>query len=157
VTDSSGGKLVEAENPALLVFAKDVAFNSPGAAAAVVFGGNPSGPHARRTEPVLRECLSIRDKALPDDWPRFNTMSQLGGALLGQARYAEAEPIVVSGYEGLKAREAKVPAVVRSRLSAAAAVRVIRLYEAWNRPERAREWKEQLGLADLPADVFTRP
>jgi hypothetical protein len=108
-------------------------------------------------EPVLRECLSIRDEALPDDWSRFNTMSRLGGALLGQARYAEAEPIVVFGYEGLKAREAKAPAVVRSRLMLAAALRVIRLYEARNNPERAAEWKEMLGLADLPADVFARP
>ena len=45
----------------------------------------------------------------PDDWPRFNAMSLLGGALLGQGRYAEAEPLIVAGYEGMKAREAKIP------------------------------------------------
>src|SRR5436309_836134 len=33
---------------------------------------------------------------------RFNMMSPLGGALLGQGRYAEAEPLVVPGYEGMK-------------------------------------------------------
>ncbi len=36
-------------------------------------------------------------------------MSLLGGALLGQGRYAEAEPLVIGGYEGMKAREAKIP------------------------------------------------
>ena len=46
---------------------------------------------------------------MPDDWSRFNTMSQLGGALLGQGRYAEAEPLVIEGYEGMKARAAKIP------------------------------------------------
>src|SRR5205823_5524564 len=62
-----------------------------------------------KAEPVLRECLAIREKATPDDWSRFSTMSQLGGTLVDQGRYAEAEPLVVPGYEGMKAREAKIP------------------------------------------------
>ena len=35
-------------------------------------------------EPLLRECLAIREKTQPDDWSTFNTKSLLGGALLGQ-------------------------------------------------------------------------
>ena len=107
-------------------------------------------------EPLLRECLAIRAKALPDDWSRFITMSQLGGALLGQERYAEAEPLVIGGYEGMKARAAKIPAWGKPRLTEAAE-RVIRLYEDWGQPEKAAVWKAQLGLGDLPADVFARP
>ena len=95
-------------------------------------------------------------EGVPDDWSRFNTMSQLGGSLLGQGRYAEAEPLVVPGYEGMKAREAKIPAPGKPRL-AEAAVRVVRLYEAWGKPEQAAAWKAKLGLTDLPADVFARP
>ena len=34
-------------------------------------------------EPVLRECLAIREKAIPDEWRRFNAMSMLGEAILG--------------------------------------------------------------------------
>ena len=107
-------------------------------------------------EPILRECLAIRDKVIPDLWQRFNTMSQLGGALLGQGRYAQAEPLIVGGYEGLKAREAKIPAPSRPRLREAAE-RVARLYDAWGRPDEAAAWKLKLGLADLPADVFAAP
>jgi hypothetical protein len=107
-------------------------------------------------EPVLREGLAIRAKVRPDDWSRFNLMSQLGGALLGQGKYAEAEPLVVQGYEGIKARAAKVPTADKPRLPEAAE-RVVRLYEAWGRPEQAKAWKEKLGLADLPEDVFARP
>ena len=59
-------------------------------------------------EPLLREALAIREKATPDDWRRYDAMSLLGGALLGQGRYAEAEPLVVAGYEGMKAREARI-------------------------------------------------
>jgi tetratricopeptide (TPR) repeat protein/tRNA A-37 threonylcarbamoyl transferase component Bud32 len=106
-------------------------------------------------EPVLRECLEIRAKAVPEDWTRFEAMSRLGGSLLGQGRYAEAEPLVAQGYEGMKARAARLPAVDRPRLLEAA-VRVIRLYEAWGKPEQAAVWKRKLGLADLPVEVFAR-
>jgi len=106
-------------------------------------------------EPFLRECLAIREKALPDDWSRRYATSLLGGALLGQGRYAEAEPLVVQGYEGMKAREAKIPAQAKPHL-AEAAERVVRLYEAWGKPSQAAAWKDKLGLADLPAEVFAR-
>jgi hypothetical protein len=38
-----------------------------------------------------------------------------------------------------------------------AAVRVSHLYEVWGKPDQAAVWKQRLGLADLPADVFARP
>ena len=73
-------------------------------------------------EPMLRECLTIREKAAPDDWRTFNTKSMLGGALLGQAKqlqatdaaaatakFTEAEPLLVQGYEGMQQREATIP------------------------------------------------
>src|SRR5271157_4885900 len=107
-------------------------------------------------ETVLRECLAIHEKVIPDVWSRFNTMSQLGGALLGQGRYAEAEPLVIEGYKGMKAREVKMPPTAKPRLPEAAD-RVVRMYEGWGQPEKAAEWKARLGLADLPADVFAAP
>jgi len=48
-------------------------------------------------EPLLRECLAIREKTLPDLWKTFSTGSMLGGALLGQKKYAEAEPLLLKG------------------------------------------------------------
>jgi eukaryotic-like serine/threonine-protein kinase len=103
--------------------------------------------------PVLRECLAIREKAIPDDWRRYNTMSRLGGALLTQVQHAEAEPLVVQGYEGMKAREPRIPAPSRFLLREGAE-RVVRLYEAWGKPDQARAWKAKVGMPDLPADVF---
>src|SRR3954463_7612820 len=44
------GKLADGPNPSLYVFTEDVPFNSPSAAAAVVFGGNQRGPLVWRTE-----------------------------------------------------------------------------------------------------------
>jgi eukaryotic-like serine/threonine-protein kinase len=107
-------------------------------------------------EPVLRECLMIRTRTLRDDWSQFSVTSMLGGSLLGQGRYAEAEPLVVPGYEGMKAHEAKIHASAKSQL-AEAAVRVVRLYEGWGKRGQAATWKARLGLSDLPADVFAGP
>src|SRR5205807_2365895 len=53
-------------------------------------------------EPILRECLAIRHKHEPDAWTTFNTKSMLGGALLGQKKYPEADPLLLQGYDGMK-------------------------------------------------------
>ena len=62
------------------------------------------------------------------------------GILLGQKTYAEAEPLLLAGYEGMKAREAKVP---KPRLTQAGE-RIVKLYEAWGQPEKAAEWRAKL-------------
>jgi WD40 repeat protein/tetratricopeptide (TPR) repeat protein len=94
-------------------------------------------------EPYLRECLAIREKSQPDEWNTFNARSMLGGTLLGQKKFAEAEPLVVSGYEGMEAREAKIPPAGKSRLEEAAK-RTVKLYEDWGKPEQAAEWRARL-------------
>jgi serine/threonine protein kinase len=115
-----------------------------------------AGGQYTKAEPLLRECLSMRQKVQPDDWSTFNTRSQLGGSLLGQTKFVEAEPLILSGYEGLKAREAKIPAPSKVRLTEAAE-RVIRLYEAWDKPDQATAWKAKLGISDLPPNAFAQP
>ena len=40
----------------------------------------------------------------------------MGATLLGQKKYAEAEPLLLAGYEGMKQREAKIPAAGKIRL-----------------------------------------
>jgi serine/threonine protein kinase/tetratricopeptide (TPR) repeat protein len=107
-------------------------------------------------ERVVREDLAVREKRVPDGWMTFEARSLLGESFRGQARYAEAEPLIVSGYEGMRAREAKIPAAAKFR-RVEAAERVVRLYEAWGKSDQAAGWKARLGLADLPADVFAPP
>jgi tetratricopeptide (TPR) repeat protein len=108
------------------------------------------------SESLLREELAIRGTASPDDWRRFAAMSRLAEALLGQGRHAEAEPLVVAGYEGMKARESRIAVPERSGLLDAAE-RVIRLYESWGQLEQATTWKAKVGMPDLPAEVFASP
>ncbi len=104
----------------------------------------------------MRECLRIRERIAPDDWKTFNTRSQLGGSLLGQEKYAEAEPMLKAGYEGMKQREATIPPVGKASLTEAIE-RLVQLYEATGEPGKADVWRARLGRADLPADVFACP
>ena len=64
----------------------------------------------------------------------------LGGSLLGQKKYAEAEPLIVSGYEGMKARQTKIPPPGKPRFTEAAE-RVVKLYEAWGKKDEAARWR----------------
>ncbi|MHB1426464.1 MAG: tetratricopeptide repeat protein, partial [Gemmataceae bacterium] len=94
-------------------------------------------------EPVLRKCLEIRAKKTPDDWLLFNTMSLLGGSLLGQKKYKDAELLLVQGYQGMMQRHAQIPLEGKVRLTEARE-RLVRLYEATEQKEKAAEWRKKL-------------
>jgi hypothetical protein len=109
-----------------------------------------------------------------DAWTTVNTKSLLGGALLGQKKYADAEPLLLAGYEGMKQRyatsrqalerqpyvnrnadapgraDAPTLAAQEQRL-AEALERLVQLYDAWHKNDDA---------ANSPADHrawLTRP
>ena len=84
---------------------------------------------------------------MPGDWRVFISRSLLGACLLGQEKYAEAELWLISGYEGLKQREATMPAHGKPYLQEALQ-RLVELYAATDRPDHAAERKQELeGLA----------
>ncbi len=100
-------------------------------------------------EGLARECLTIREIQIPDDWLTFNARSMLGGSLLGQKKYLEAEPLLLAGCEGMKQREVKIPPEGKVCLNETLQ-RLIQLYEATHRAEQAAEWRKN--LAALEAD-----
>jgi serine/threonine protein kinase len=70
-------------------------------------------------ESLLRDSLTQCCQKLAGHWLCFNIESLLGGALLQQKKFAEAGPLLRSGYEGLNARAATLPAQARPHLRAA--------------------------------------
>jgi len=62
---------------------------------------------------------------------------------MGEKKYAEAEPLVLSGYQGMKERESKMPMGAKAFLKEDAD-RVVELYTAWGKPQKAAEWREKL-------------
>jgi serine/threonine-protein kinase len=112
-------------------------------------------------ESVLRECLALREKLATDPksgvvpWQVANARSLLGGALLGQGKHAEAEPLLIQGCEGLKAQERTIPPQGRANLPAALA-RLVRLYEATDCPQAAAPYRAELArrlTAELHRDL----
>lgn len=93
-------------------------------------------------EEILKECLVIRDKKAPDDWRTCNTRSMLGGALLGQKKFADAEPLLLKGYEGMKPSQAKVSAAALERIPEAMQ-RLIRLYEEMGKTDEAAKYRAE--------------
>ncbi len=93
-------------------------------------------------EPLLRECLAIREKAQSDMWSTFNTQSVLGGALLAQKKYTEAEPFLRKGYEGMKQRETTMPPQAATRIPEALD-RLIDFYIATDKPDEVKKWQAE--------------
>ena len=91
---------------------------------------------------VLRESLAIREAKEPDAWTTFETKSMLGGALLGQEKSADAEPLLLAGYKGMKQRADRIPP--RHKINLVEALdRLIELAEATGKPEDVKRWKDE--------------
>jgi hypothetical protein len=95
------------------------------------------GP-AFQDRPLVEASIRDREKTQPDAWITFNTKS-----LLGQNKYADAEPLLHVGYEGMKVREGEIPAQERLRLTESLE-RIVQLYDAWDRPNEASAWRQKL-------------
>jgi tetratricopeptide (TPR) repeat protein len=93
-------------------------------------------------EANFREALLRYEKTIPDNWRRFKTENILGASLAGQTRYAEAEPLLIAGYDGLVRRQATMPADSRPVLERAGQW-IIGLYQDWGKPEKAAAWLER--------------
>jgi hypothetical protein len=93
-------------------------------------------------EAPLRACLTIREAKAPTDWRTFYTRSLIGTALLGQKKYAEAEPLFLESYEGLKKLGDKSGAECTARRREAAG-QLVQLYEAMERADDAAKWKRE--------------
>src|SRR5262249_38828716 len=96
-----------------------------------------------QAEPLARESLGIRERKSPDDWATFSTRRMLGSSLLGQKKYAEAEPVLLAAYQGMKQREAKIPPLSKVRLKEALQA-LAQLCDAQGRTEQAAQWRRKL-------------
>ncbi len=114
---------------------------------------------AREAERLLRDCLTIRMRG-PEatHWRTTGDVpSRLGGALVAvaatdvnlstearQAKLAEAEKLLLKANEVLQSRQIGEIIYRRDSLE-----RIVRLYEAWGRQDKAADWQQKL-------DAFNR-
>ena len=91
------------------------------------------------SEPLARENLEFNQKEQPDNWQRFRAESLLGATLVGQKKYAEAEPLLLAGYQGMSARKEKMGVPNLYHLDCAREW-LAQLYESWGKSEKAAAW-----------------
>jgi hypothetical protein len=101
-------------------------------------------------ETPARQCLAIRSKLSPDDWSVYHAQHMLGGAKAGLKDYREAEPLLVDGYNGMKARRATMPGFHIPRIGESA-LRIIRFYQDMNRLDDAAKWQTEFNNLDAEA------
>jgi serine/threonine protein kinase/tetratricopeptide (TPR) repeat protein len=107
-------------------------------------------------EKLLHESLAIRERKEPEDWRTFNTKSMLGASLLGQKRFAEAEPLLLAGYEGMKQRETKIPPEGKVRLTDALE-RLVQLHDAWGKKDEVAKWRTVLEEVKVRSKLAVKP
>jgi eukaryotic-like serine/threonine-protein kinase len=94
----------------------------------------------REARPLLEEGLETRRTSLPPQhWRVAQAESHLGESLRGLRQYAAAEPLLVRGCTGVLG--STEPSERAKRM---AVERVVALYEAWGKPEKAKEWRAKL-------------
>jgi tetratricopeptide (TPR) repeat protein len=99
--------------------------------------------HYGQAEALLREALKGYLKVRPDFWARFDVESTLGASLAGQKRYADAEPLLLSGYEGMSRLEASIPPINKPSVQRAGEW-IAALYQSSGQTAKAAEWRQQL-------------
>jgi tetratricopeptide (TPR) repeat protein/predicted Ser/Thr protein kinase len=91
------------------------------------------------SERLSRQTLEFDEKNQPDDWERFRAESLLGASLSGQKKYAEAEPLLLDGYQGMFARKEKMGVPNLYHLEHARQF-LAQLYQSWGKREKAAAW-----------------
>ena len=93
------------------------------------------------SEPLAREALETNRKKRPDDWARFRAESLLGASLAGQKKYAEAEPLLLEGYQGMAARKDRIGVPDWYHIDRAREW-IVQLYQASGKPDKAAGWRK---------------
>ncbi len=91
-------------------------------------------------ETLLRHALEVQQRSYSaEDWRIGSTQSLLGAAEIGLSRFAEAEPHLLRAYEILKVTPGSEGQ--QSREGRENLARLVALYEAWGRPEKAAAYR----------------
>jgi len=92
---------------------------------------------------LLREALPGYEKTAPGDWHRYYGQGLLGSSFARQKQYAEAEPLLVGGFEGILERRADLTFEERKYLRSTGE-QIGQLYRDWGKADKAAEWSTKL-------------
>jgi serine/threonine protein kinase len=93
---------------------------------------------------------TIKVPAELDSFAYAEDLAALGWNLVKQEKFADAEPLLLQGYQGMKKREMGASPLERATL-AIARERLVQFYEAWDKPDEAATWRRELEAVQVPA------
>jgi non-specific serine/threonine protein kinase/serine/threonine-protein kinase len=97
------------------------------------------------SEQTLRDAAVILRRTATNAWERFNVDSMLGAALSAQKKFEEAEPLLISGYNGMGSTRPTTNANMVSRFTRdQAGEALVQLYADWGKPVQQAEWAERV-------------
>jgi hypothetical protein len=95
-----------------------------------------------QAEALEREALEASQETVPDDLERYRAEMLLGASLAGEKKFAESEPLLTEGYQGIEARKDRIAAPDQYQAQMDRE-RVVKMYEAWGKPEKAQQWTKK--------------
>ena len=93
-------------------------------------------------EPLAREAWEFNRVNRPDTWQQFRAESLLGASLAGQKKYAEAEPLLLEGYQGMAERKPRIEVPDWYHIDRARDW-LVELYRAQGSRAKAAEWSKK--------------
>jgi eukaryotic-like serine/threonine-protein kinase len=103
-----------------------------------------------KAEPICLRNLALHEKHAANyqilPWRLARAQSFLGAVLCGQKKYAEAEPLLVAGFETLRKYEQDIP-MIRPEVLPDAIQRLVDLYKATGETDKAERFRKELEAA----------
>jgi tetratricopeptide (TPR) repeat protein len=100
--------------------------------------------HYTEAEKIFRECGEIVRRIAANSWERFNLDNMLGATLAAQKKFAEAEPLLVSGYEGMLGKTPSTNPNLMGRFTKEQAGQaIVQMYADWGKADKRAEWAEK--------------
>jgi serine/threonine protein kinase/tetratricopeptide (TPR) repeat protein len=94
-------------------------------------------------EQLSRAVVAFERKNQSEDWSRFFDESELGASLAGEKKYADAEPLLIEGYQTMLVRKDEMTFADRYYLDRAHEW-IVHLYLLWGKPAEAARWRKRL-------------
>jgi hypothetical protein len=102
-----------------------------------------------------RQVQAARKQRPADSLELAAALAPSGQAFMEVQEFADAEPLLLDNYEGLTQNEAQIRPDEKDALLRDAIARLIRLYDAWGKPDEAAKWRKELPAA-RPADGWEK-
>jgi tetratricopeptide (TPR) repeat protein len=92
-----------------------------------------------RGQALARQTLDRYETKKSAGWERFYAQALLGESLAGQKQFAQAEPLLLTGYEGMT-KQGGASGTIRAQTAGW----IAQMYQNLKKPEKAAEWRIKL-------------